>query len=103
MTYDPHPNGSPEHRGVCPHCGQHNGDCTNGLCDSCESSMSYIEEERINRERLSRLVTAWERNNCCVFCGEYKPCKDWVCFECSQTVHPPIVVDYNELLSYTHK
>lgn len=28
-------NGSPSHLGICPECGQYNGDCYNGLCDNC--------------------------------------------------------------------
>ena len=35
MTYDLDINGGPHHRGICPDCGHFNGDCTDGLCESC--------------------------------------------------------------------
>lgn len=30
-------NGGPHHIGICPECGQYNGSCYDGTCDSCEA------------------------------------------------------------------
>jgi hypothetical protein len=59
MTYGLDLNGGPHHRGICPDCLCFNGDCTDGLCESCFADLPPTVEYPEDLEPVEDVDSVW--------------------------------------------